>query len=77
MSRREYRIVGVDWEAIFGLACIGFLISLVAAYVTHLVWIVQMLASDAGMTAGKVLLSVFGTLFFPLGILHGYVIWFT
>lgn len=74
---REHRIVSVDWEGVAALTMIVFLLSAVAAYITHLVWIVQMLASDAGMTAGKVLLSVFGTLFFPLGILHGYVIWFT
>lgn len=49
---------------LFGLA---FVFSLVAAWLTHIIFC---------LTAGKWGFLIAGALFFPIGIIHGFMVWF-
>ncbi len=64
-------VVGVT---MFG--CLGASAVMAAMWVTHVVWVVKTLAGAAGITGGQLLLSILGTAFPPLGIIHGGMIWF-
>lgn len=58
------------------LGVVAFALSLIAAWVTHLVWIIQTLAGPAGITGGQLILACLGAFVPPLGIMHGIMIWF-
>jgi hypothetical protein len=51
-------------------------IAAVAAWLTHLMWVISKLAGDAGVTLGQVMLAILGTFVPPIGVLHGIMIWF-
>lgn len=53
------------------------ILSLIAAYITHIVWIVSTLAGPAGVTFGQFLLGFLGLFIPPIGVVHGLIIWFT
>lgn len=62
--------------AVLGLCAFATLIfGGVAAWVTHIVWVLQKLGSDAGVTLGQALLGVLGTFIPPVGVVHGVMIW--
>lgn len=50
------------------LACIG-------AWATHIIWVIGKLASDAGATAGQIVLGAVGAFMPPVGVIHGFMIW--
>lgn len=59
------------------ISFIGTLIAVTAAaWVTHAIWIISKLASDAGATAGQIILGIAGTVVPPFGVIHGIMIWF-
>lgn len=47
----------------------------IAAWVTHVVWIISQLASDFGATGGQMLLGAIGAFMPPVGAIHGLMIW--
>ena len=54
----------------FSLVIGGF-----AAWVTHIVWLLQKLGADAGVTFGQILLGLLGLFVPPVGVVHGVMIW--
>lgn len=57
------------------LAIIGVVVSSIAAWVTHVIWIIGALASDAGATGGQMMLGAVGAFMPPVGVIHGFMIW--
>lgn len=55
-------------EIAFFIACIG-------AWVRHVVWVIQTLASDKGATFGQMALGAIGAFMPPVGVVHGFMIW--
>jgi hypothetical protein len=53
----------------------AFLLALITAWGTHLVWIISALSSDVGATTGQIVLGGFGAFMPPVGVLHGVMIW--
>ena len=47
----------------------------IAAWVTHIVWIISTLASSAGATVGQMVLGGIGAFMPPVGAVHGVMIW--
>lgn len=67
-----------DWVAISIVgALLASIATLVAAWVTHVVWVIKILAGSAGVTFGQLLLGFLGTFIPPVGIIHGFIIWFS
>jgi hypothetical protein len=65
-----------NWQG-FGLITIAVVVTSLAAWLTHVVWIIQTLASPVGATAGQIVLGLLGIFIPPIGALHGLIIWFT
>jgi hypothetical protein len=67
-------------EVKMGLGLLAFSavmgIAAVAAWLTHLMWVISTLAGAAGVTFGQVMLAILGTFVPPIGVLHGIMIWF-
>jgi hypothetical protein len=62
----------------FGAIAIGALVlTTIAAWITHVVWIIKALMSDAGATGGQMVLGVIGAFMPPIGVIHGFVLWFS
>lgn len=55
---------------------IALIVAPVLAWITHIGWVITKLAGDAGVTAGQIALGIIGTLMPPVGIIHGFMIWF-
>lgn len=62
-------------KGILGLLMMAASAVLVAAWLTHIVWIVKALASDGGATFGQIALGVIGAFMPPVGVVHGIIIW--
>lgn len=58
------------------IAFIAFIFASIAAWFTHIVWIISVLASDAGATGGQMVLGALGAFMPPVGVVHGFMIWF-
>jgi hypothetical protein len=56
-------------------ASIAIAVAVLAAWITHIVWIIQKLASDAGATFGQMALGAIGAFMPPVGVIHGVMIW--
>lgn len=57
--------------AMIALAIIAF-----ASWATHIVWVIKALASEAGATFGQMALGAIGAFMPPVGMIHGFMIWF-
>lgn len=57
------------------IAFIVFILACIGAWITHVVWIIGTLASDAGATVGQMVLGGIGALMPPVGVIHGLMIW--
>ena len=68
-----WAIAGIS---VFFAAWISFAIACAAAWVTHVIWIIKVLASSAGATAGQMVLGALGAFMPPVGVIHGFMIWF-
>lgn len=55
---------------------VGFIISLAAAWITHVIWWVKLLMNEEMDTLGELFLAGIGTFVPPIGIIHGYILWF-
>lgn len=70
-------------ESIIGiiLAIIGYIsiiMATVGAYFTHVIWAVTLcLEPNVIMTGGKIFLIILGLLIPPVGMVHGWFIWFS
>lgn len=67
-----------EGAGVFGLVSIPILLAIAcfAAWATHIVWIIKVLASNAGATAGQMVLGALGAFMPPVGMIHGVMIWF-
>lgn len=59
----------------FTWAPIAIVIACAAAWITHIVWVISALASDAGATVGQMVLGGVGAFMPPVGVIHGIMIW--
>ena len=50
---------------------------LLAAWLTHVIWVIRVLSSDAGATVGQAALGIIGAFMPPIGVIHGLVLWFS
>lgn len=59
-------------------AAFGFWLAVVVAYLTHLIWSISLLVSDAALSTavGKIVLAVLGVVVPPIGVIHGVMVWF-
>lgn len=59
-------------------AAFVFWLSVVSAYITHLIWSISLLVSDAALNTavGKIVLAVLGVIVPPIGVIHGVMVWF-
>ena len=57
------------------LGMMTFVMGIIGAWATHVVWIIKVLASDKGATLGQIVLGAVGTFFPPVGVVHGVMIW--
>lgn len=49
----------------------------IAAWVTHVIWIIMTLASSTPpATVGQMVLGALGVFIPPVGVIHGFMIWF-
>lgn len=62
-------------DALPAILAVSFFVASIAAWVTHLVWIISALASDAGATMGQMVLGAVGAFMPPVGVVHGVMIW--
>jgi len=53
---------------------VAVLVSALSAYLTHLLWVLRV-SMMVHATAEQILVAVFGTIFVPLGMVHGYMLW--
>lgn len=74
MKYRKYDPVD-DLGLAGAIGCFGFLITMIGAWATHVIWIIDKLQSDAGTTAGQMLLGILGSVIFPVGCIHGVMLW--
>lgn len=63
-------------DGFIGLIVVIMMATLPAAWITHFIWVIRKLAGDAGVTVGQMVLGGLGAFFPPIGIIHGYMIWF-
>lgn len=59
------------------IAYIVFFLTLVAAWLTHVVWWIKLVMAEELDTWGEWLLAIFGTIAYPIGCIHGVVLWVT
>lgn len=76
MRARYSSSVAPETQAVVQFGCLGAFLACVAAWVTHVVWIITTLASDKGATVGQMVLGVLGAFIPPIGVVHGLLIWF-
>ena len=60
----------------FGALMVVGVLSTIPAWATHIIWWVGKLASDTGATFGQVFLGIIGAFIPPVGVVHGYMLWF-
>jgi hypothetical protein len=60
-----------------GILGLAVILGSIAAWVTHIVWIVKALASEQGATVGQMVLGALGAFMPPVGVIHGLIIWFS
>lgn len=66
-----------DVMTVGALIClVAIIIAPFAAWVTHVVWWINLAMNEEMDTLGEFALAVIGTLFFPIGIIHGFILWF-
>jgi hypothetical protein len=80
MRNTSIRISGdglaIAGVSVFMLVCVSAAVACVAAWITHVVWIIKALASAAGATVGQMVLGALGAFMPPIGVIHGFMIWF-
>ena len=69
----EARDTAAVFIAVSGV--LTFFLGVIAAWITHIVWLLQKLGADGGVTFGQILLGLLGLLVPPVGVVHGVMIW--
>lgn len=62
---------------ILGLFSIFVVISSIAAWLTHVIWSIKLLMAATTPLWNQVVLAVIGALFAPVGVIHGWILWFS
>ena len=57
------------------ITALSLVATCIAAWATHIIWIIASLSSDA-WTWGHIALGAFGAFMPPVGVVHGFMIWF-
>lgn len=57
--------------ATFGL----FIVSTIAAWITHIVWVIGKITGVASISGGEMAIGVLGAFCPPIGAVHGFIIW--
>jgi hypothetical protein len=52
------------------------MITILAGWVTHILWAISTLTSSIPATGGQIAFSVIGALAAPVGTIHGFLLWF-
>lgn len=74
--RIQHKVEGDDVGVCIALmAVISIVLGSLAAWGTHIFWVIKTLASPAGITVGQAILGVIGTFVPPVGVVHGIMIW--
>ena len=60
-----------------GLVALVLILSILAAYITHLIWSLGGLFTGGLDTASSIATAVLGTFIPPVGVLHGFYLWFS
>lgn len=58
------------------VAIVSLVASCFAAYITHLYWTMTTLFGEDEMVLKEVALAILGAFFPPIGVIHGFTIWF-
>ena len=62
---------------IFGfLFILAAWVSSIAAYITHILWGIKLLSAAVNPATGQIVLGVLGAVIPPVGVLHGWLLWF-
>lgn len=64
-------------EYFLGGTFVLFLLISFFAWVTHIVWWVSLVISGELDTISEAVIAIIGTLFAPVGVIHGFILWFT
>lgn len=64
-----------DWGIVGALSGVALVATTIAAFIRHVWWIITICMTGASVTAGQVMLAIFGIMFPPLGVLHGVWLW--
>lgn len=56
---------------------LGLALVSIAAWVTHVAWIITKLSSDQGATVSQMVLGGLGAFMPPVGVIHGCILWFS
>lgn len=59
------------------LVALAFMLTVFAAYITHLVWSIKLLMAAAAPVWNQVVLAILGSFVPPVGVIHGLVLWFS
>lgn len=69
----------VNWSGLtdffITMTGLGMIVGAIAAWLTHIVWMIQTLMSPAGVTFGQIILGLLGLSIPPIGALHGLILW--
>ncbi len=71
------RTKSIELEGFAAFAFICFFAACAGAWATHVVWTIRTLAGDAGVTVGQAVLGVIGAFMPPVGVVHGFILWFS
>ncbi len=55
---------------------IALWVQALAAWLTHVIWAIKTLMGAAAST-GQIVLSIGGTVVPPIGVIHGWILWFS
>ena len=64
-----------DISLVGPIAIVSFAVTCIIAWATHIIWIIASLSSDA-WTWGHIALGAIGAFMPPVGVVHGFMIWF-
>lgn len=60
-----------------GIMMVIVALSSIPAYITHFIWMITtMMATDPAATGGQMVLAILGVLAPPVGVVHGWILWF-
>ena len=58
------------------IAAVSFTLLMIAGWITHAIWWIRLLMNNEMDTFGEAVLAILGTVAFPIGCIHGIILWF-